>query len=239
MFGKAYIIVIALVGVVCFSSGSVAAQRVQQPREVIEAYRVCTEFQRLFAEDLDFDRAFEATFTKDPRRRREIAIAESELGHIAGLNQIDDATLIGIYKSQSQLLFPLLLLIDVESQIERAVLLPPNIDAIYDRVRVKVKDAQALRDYAAQLDRDVAEVRSHFNQLVTKYPSFALRVREFKKAFLQELKPPDEYVVKPLTAYSKGRVLGLKEEYYQIKEYSVIREGGEMKIVGLRFFSLF
>jgi hypothetical protein len=34
------------------------------------------------AEDLDFDRAFEATFTKSPTRRREIAIAEGEFGNI-------------------------------------------------------------------------------------------------------------------------------------------------------------
>lgn len=237
MIKTCFAICLLIVGGV--ASAHTQQKRVQQPREVIEAYRVCTEFQRLFAEDFDFGRAFEATFTKDPKRRREIAINESELGHIADLDQIDDATLIGIYKNQSQLLFPLLLLIDVESQIERAVLLPPNIDAIYDRARVKVKDAQGLRDYAAQLERDVADLRLHFNQLVTKYPTFALRVREFKRAFLQELKPPDEYVVKPLTAYSKGRVLGLNEEYYQIKEYSVIREGSEMKIVGMRFFSLF
>ena len=213
-------------------------QSVKQPREVIEAYRVCEEFQRLFAEDLDFDRAFEATFTKDPRRRRELAIAESELGHIADLDRIDDATLIGIYKNQSQLLFPLLILIDAKSHIARSVLLPPHIEAIYDRGRVKAKDAQGLRDYAEQLKRDVIDVRSHIDQLVTNYPAFALRVQEFKKAFLRELKPPD-HVLKPLTAYSKGKVLDLKEEYYQIKEYSVIREKGEMKIVGMRWFSLF
>src|SRR6185503_13459719 len=40
------------------------AQNVRQSREVIEAYRVCNEFQRLLAPDLDFDRAFEATFAK-------------------------------------------------------------------------------------------------------------------------------------------------------------------------------
>ena len=215
------------------------AQRVQQPRDVIEAYRVVTKFQRLFAEDLDFDRAFEATFTKDPRRRRELAIAESELGHIADLDRIDDATLIGIYKNQSQLLFPLLILIDAKSHIARSVLLPPHIEAIYDRGRVKAKDAQGLRDYAEQLKRDVIDVRSHIDQLVTNYPACALRVQEFKKAFLRELKPPDDYVLKPLTAYSRGKVLDLKEEYYQIKEYSVIRERGEMKIVGMRWFSLF
>jgi hypothetical protein len=57
-------------------------QRVRQPREVVEAYRVCQQFQELLAEDLDFDRAFEATFTKDAKRRREIAITEGEFGNI-------------------------------------------------------------------------------------------------------------------------------------------------------------
>jgi hypothetical protein len=40
-----------------------------------------------------------------------------------------------------------------------------------------------------------------------------------------------------LTAYSRGRVLGLKEQYYQIGDYAVIRENGQMRIVGIRFFS--
>jgi hypothetical protein len=43
--------------------------------------------------------------------------------------------------------------------------------------------------------------------------------------------------VKPLTAYSRGQVLGLKEEYYQIGDYAVIREEREMRIIGIRFFS--
>src|SRR4026209_2009801 len=87
------------------------AQRVKQPRPVIEAYRVCNRFQQLFAEDLDFDRAFEATFTKNPARRRALAIAEGEFGDL-DLTSIDDATLIGVYKNQVQLLFLTLLLID-------------------------------------------------------------------------------------------------------------------------------
>jgi hypothetical protein len=52
----------------------------------------------------------------------------------------------------------------------------------------------------------------------------------------KEITPPSQ-VVKPLTAYSHGQVLGLNEEYYQIGDYAVIREGREMKIVGIRFFS--
>ena len=37
---------------------------VKQPPEVVEAYRVCNEFQQMLAENFDFERAFEATFTK-------------------------------------------------------------------------------------------------------------------------------------------------------------------------------
>jgi len=43
--------------------------------------------------------------------------------------------------------------------------------------------------------------------------------------------------VEPLTSYSKGRVLGPDEKYYQIGDYAVIREGKQMKIIGIRFFS--
>jgi hypothetical protein len=40
-----------------------------------------------------------------------------------------------------------------------------------------------------------------------------------------------------LTAYSRGMVLGLKEQYYQIGDYAVIREDAQMRIIGIRFFS--
>src|ERR1044072_6114706 len=83
------------------------AQRVRQPREVVEAYRVCQQFQGLMAEDLDFDRAFEATFTKDAKRRREIAITEGEFGDI-DLSSIDDATLIDAFKARMQMFYLML-----------------------------------------------------------------------------------------------------------------------------------
>src|SRR5574338_1026410 len=103
-------------------------QTVKQPRDVVEAYRVCAEFQRVFADDLDFDRAFEATFTKDPKRRREIAIVESELGDV-DLTQVDDATLLSVYKDQNQLFFLMLPLIDAKDELDRAILFPTQIEA--------------------------------------------------------------------------------------------------------------
>ena len=56
---------------------------------------------------------------------------------------------------------------------------------------------------------------------------------------LELLKTPKLPVskVEQLTPYSKGHVLGPDEKYYQIGDYAVIREGGQMKIIGIRFFS--
>src|SRR5215216_4246624 len=87
--------------------GPATAQRVRQPREVIEAHRVCQRYQTLMAENLDFDQAFEATFTKDASRRREIAITEGEFGDL-DLAKIDDATLIKAFKARMQILYLML-----------------------------------------------------------------------------------------------------------------------------------
>lgn len=217
--------------------GQSASKHVKQPREVVEAYRVCSEFQRLFAEDLDFGRAFEATFTKDPTRRRAMAIAESELGSEVDFTQVNDATLISIYKDQVQLLYLLVLMAGTADEIGRSAILPPSIEAVFDRVRARPQNASDVQLYAAQLRRDAIDVRAHLDQLVARYPPFAFVVKKFKENLTKELKPPDSYIVKPLTSYSKGRVLDFKEEYYQIDDYAVIRENGEMRIIGIRFFS--
>ncbi|HEX6047164.1 MAG TPA: hypothetical protein VFZ22_21930 [Pyrinomonadaceae bacterium] len=206
----------------------------KQPRDVVEAYRVCAEFQRVFADDLDFDRAFEATFTKDPKRRREIAIAESELGDV-DLTQVDDATLLSVYKDQNQLFFLMLPLIDAKDELDRAILFPTQIEAIFERL--KSKDNKNLSAYAEQLHRDVTDFRAHLNDLAAKYPRVAEGIHKYKQSLSGKLEPPTSYVVKPLTAYSKGRVLALNEKYYQIESYAVIREGAEMRIIGIRFFS--
>lgn len=206
-------------------------QRVKQPREVVEAYQVVTEFRRLFAEDLDFERAFEATFTKDPARRRAIAIAECEFGNVA-VEGIDDTTLIHIYKAQMQRFFLMWPLLDPKDAVEHALFFPPEIKQIFDRK--KPNAPEQLQSYAAQLTRDEEQLRSHVNQLAIVHPAFANRLREIKEAlFLKKLEPPAE-IVKPLTSYSRGRVLDPKEQYYQIDDYAVIREGGQMKIIGIR-----
>lgn len=208
---------------------------VKQPADVVEAYEVCREFQRVFGEDLDFDRAYEATFTKDPARRRAIARAEIEVEDV-DLSQIDDATLIGIYKDETQLFWLLLTLIDPDGPVGESELSPPDIDNIYDRFRVRPKTAQELKEFAAQLKQDVITVRAHLNQLAAKHVSVAQRVRDMKKG-LSDLKLPDKYVVEPLTSYRNSNVLSAQEKYYQIGNYEVVRENGEMKIIAIRFFT--
>src|SRR5690242_4572589 len=94
--------------------GTATAQRVRQPREVIDAYRTCQRFQALMAENLDFDRAFEATFTRNASRRREIAITEGEFGDI-DLAKVDDATLIEAFKARMQILYLMLPLASPDS----------------------------------------------------------------------------------------------------------------------------
>ena len=203
------------------------AQRVKQPREVVEAYRVCRQFQQLMAADLDFDRAFEATFTKDPARRRAIALAEGEFGN-ADLSKVDDATLITAYKNQTQILFYTLLLIDPDKRDDS---LPERVDEIYSRGRPNTTDEFLL--FTETLKEDVVVLRTYLQQ----DPAAAERMRLFKIGLAKSLPVPKNYVVRPLTYYSKGRVLAAKEPYYQIDSYSVIREGSEMKIIGIRFFN--
>ena len=215
------------------SAQNVFSQRVRQPREVVEAYRVCQQFQRLMAENLDFDRAFEATFTKSPARRREIAITEGEFGSV-DYSHVDNATLIDAFKSRMQIFYLTLPLASPNNKEEEDLFFPPGMKAIFERKPPQA--AQEFPAFAVQLKRDAAEFRAHLNQLATQYPRVAERIREFKNDLSKKIELP-QHKVKPLTAYSKGRVLGLHEEYYQIGDYAVIREAGHMRIIGIRFFS--
>jgi len=224
--------VIAFVCAVSVLSQS-KSKTIRQPKEVIDAYRVCERFQTILAEDLDFDRAYEATFTKSVSRRREIAITEGEFGG-ADLSTVDDATLINAFKGRMQILYLMLPLASPETEEVEAVFFPSKIKTIFERK--PPEQADQFPSYALQLKQDAAEFRAHLNQLTERYPSVAERVRKFK-ADLSKTSAPPNHVVKPLTAYSRGKVLGLKEEYYQIGDYAVIREGSELRIIGIRFFS--
>jgi len=205
----------------------------RQRKDVIDAIRVCNQFQTLLAENLDFDRAFEATFARNPARRREIALTEGEFDrdNLAG---VDTAMLVDAFKSRMQQLFLMMPLFSPNSGEEEATFFPPKLKEALKRQPPEA--ASEFASYAAQLKRDVADFRTHLDQLAQRNPNVAGRIREFKSGLEKKIEPPAQ-PVKPLTAYSRGRVLGLKEQYYQIGDYAVIRENGQMRIVGIRFFS--
>jgi hypothetical protein len=211
--------------------GQSSAKPVQQPPEVVEAYRMCNEFQRLLADDLDFDRAFEATFTKDPAKRRAIAIAEGEFGDV-DISNVDDATLLGIYKTQAQFIILLVPMVPASGD-NKPIVFPPKIEEMFKRP----KQPQTLQTYLAQLKQDLAVFRAHFDKLAASNDLVAEKIRDLKKGLKETVTPPN-HVVKPLTAYSHGHVLPLDAEYYQIGNYSVIREAGQMKLIRFRLFDI-
>ena len=216
-----------------FLFGPATAQRVRQSREVIDAYRVCQRYQTLLAEDLNFDHAFEATFTKDTKRRREIAVAEGEFGDL-DLAKVDDATLLEAFKARMQILYLMLPLASPDSNEEEALFFPMQIKTIFERKPPPTPEEFA--GYVQQLQRDAVAFRAHLNQLANRYPRVAERIRKFKIELSMPAKLPASKV-EPLTSYSKGHVLEPNEKYYQIGDYAVIREGMQMRIIGIRFFS--
>ncbi|HKV34916.1 MAG TPA: hypothetical protein VJP89_11355, partial [Pyrinomonadaceae bacterium] len=94
---------------------------------------------------------------------------------------------------------------------------------------------EEFRSHVDMLKQDIAELRTY----LANDPAAVQRMRDFKTMLSKPIEVPKNYVVKPTTYYSRGRVLSDKEEYYQIEDYAVIREGSEMRIIGIRFFSLF
>jgi hypothetical protein len=129
-----------------------------------------------------------------------------------------------------QMVFYTLLLIDPDKSDAS---LPDRIKEIHSRGRPNTPED--FRLFTEILKDDVLELRRYLD----RDPAAAERMRSFKRALAKPLVMPKNSIVKPLTSYSRGRVLRQKEEYYQIGAYSVIREGSEMKIIGARFFSWF
>lgn len=148
------------------------------------------------------------------------------------VTNVDDATLISAYKSHMQIGFLMFLVIDPDGKK-----FPPELESVFNRDFPS--STAEVPAYAQQLKQGAAKLRAYIAELSARDPSFAERVREFKTSFSKPLKVPTHYIVKPLTAYSRGKILGVKEEFYQIDSYYVTREGSEMKIIGFRFFTYF
>jgi hypothetical protein len=216
------------------TSGLPHQHRVKQRPEVVEAYRVCQSFQRLLGQNLDFPLAYEATFTKNKARRRAIAIADGEFGEQDSAS-IDDALLIKAYKLRMQI-FYLTIILAGPGDEEASLFFPPGIKEILQREAPH--DPREFPAYVSRLERDAASYRSHLERLATNYPSVAERIRTFKTESLSaSFEPPAEYKVEPLRGYYRSGVLGQDEPYYEINGYIVARERGEMRIVGIRFFT--
>ena len=205
-----------------------SAKSVKQPPQVIEAYRVIQRFQEILARDLDFDPAFEATFSKNQSRRREIAIAEGEFSDVDG---VDTPTLVSAFKSRMQIIYLLLPLLVAEKKD-----FPPEMEEILDRKPPKTP--QEFNSYASQLKRDATNFRAFVEKLARERPEIDKEIRKFKEDLLKKSEPPTTYLIKPLTAYSKGQVLAVNEPYYRIDGFALIRENGEMRIIGIRLFNL-
>ncbi len=228
-----FIIVISVI----YSGGTHAqspAKTVKQPAEVIEAYRVCEQFQRILSERLDFSAAYEATFITNAARRRALAIKEGEFNG-ADFTRVDDTTLINAYKSRMQLLYLTFPLMSPSDEEERRFF-PPQMKEIFDRKAPN--RSEEFGAFAAQLDQDARNFRAHLEKLASTYPEVAERVRKFKSDLVTgDFHPPKTSVVKPLTFSGGGDVLSNGESYYQIEGYTVVRENGRMKIAGIRLLT--
>ena len=216
------------------SLGQQQARPVKQPAAVIKAYRVCEEFQKTLSQNLDFNAAFEATFTSNKARQRAIAIKDGEFGDI-DFATVDDQALINAYKSRMQIVY-LMLPLASPSDEEEAIFFPPNIKAIF--TRKGPGSPQEFASFASELERDARDFRSHLDNLKAKYPSVDDRIRKFKSELVSgDFRPPQSTLVKPLKYDGGGQILTKGESYYQIEGYTVVREGGQMRIAGIKFFT--
>ena len=231
--------IVSCVLLVCgspLSAGSLLLeQSVEQPPEVIEAYRVCQTFERIMGQDLNFDKAFEATFIASKVRRRAIAIAAGEFGDL-DFAKIDDESLIKAYKLRTQL-FYLMLPLAGPSAKEEPVFFPPEIKSILERKAPT--DARQFTAYVSQLERDVNRFRAHLDRLAAGDPAVAERITKFKsEALATRIEPPLFRIVEPIPDQKKDGVgISPVTYHYEINNYLVAKEQGKMRIVGIRFFS--
>jgi hypothetical protein len=218
----------------CALAVSVKAQMKQRP-DVIEAYRVLRQYRQLLAENFDFERAFEVTFTRDKARQRAIAEGEGEFGSEEDLREVSDELLIKAYKKRMQI-FYLILALTGAGKIDSVIPMPPEIDRISKRE--SPKNAREFSAFVSQLEKDAAFLHSFIERSSKENPMFAESIRRFKsEIFPEKFEPPPDYIVKPARGYSRNTVLKSTENYYEINGYSLIKEQGKIKIIGIRFFT--
>ena len=234
LFHQVVIVILTTPALFTISIRQQGARPVKQTEEVVQAYRVCEQFQKVLSHNLDFNAAFEATFTKNKTRQRAIAIKDGEFGDLEYAN-VEDQTLINAYKARMQLLY-LMFPLASPGDNEEAIFFPPHIKAMFTR---KGPDTAAeFAAFASQVDKDTKDFRSHLDNLAAKYPSVAERIRKFKSDLVTgDFLPPKSRVVEAMKYDGGGTVLSKDESYYQIEGYTVVREGGEMKIAGIKFFT--
>ena len=234
LFRQVVIVMLVTPALFAIPTGQQGARPVKQSAEVVQAYRVCEQFQKVLSQNLDFNAAFEATFTKNKTRQRAIAIKDGEFGNI-DFASIQDQTLINAYKARMQLLY-LMFPLASPGDNEQTLFFPPHIKAMFTR---KGPDTTAeFAAFASQIDRDTKDFRLHLDNLAARYPSVAERIRKFKSDLISgDFGPPKLSIVEPMKYDGGGTVLTKNESYYQIEGYTVVPEGGELKIVGIKFFT--
>jgi len=230
-----------VLGALCLSvalawnSGGVSnPRRMEQSPEVLEAYRLCNTFQRVMAEDLDFDRAYEATFPKGRTLRRAIAIAEGEFG-LEDYSSVDDELLIRAYKLRMQI-FYLLLPLAGPSDEEEKLFFPPKMRELLER-RPPAEPVE-FPAFVRQLEKDATVFRNHVRRLSANNHSVVDRINQFKSVELSaNLTPPADHIVESGLGYYRTAVLGSDVPYYQIGCFVVALENGQMRIFDIKFFT--
>lgn len=217
------------------ANGFQVSRQIKQSPEVIEAYDVCRRFQELLGENLDFSNAYEAAFTKDKARRRAIAIIEGELGS-GDFKGVSDELLVEAYKQRMQIFYLMAALAAAKDKAPVPVF-PDKFEEMLKRA-APPPDAKSFPKFVSQLKKDTQAFRAHFDDLVARYPALAEEVQKFKTGLLAgKFEPPATYEVLPMRGYYRSQVLKGDEHYYAIDGYSLIKEHGHMKIIGIRFFT--
>ncbi|PWT92117.1 MAG: hypothetical protein C5B55_06970, partial [Blastocatellia bacterium] len=174
------------------------------------------------------------TFVTNKARQRAVAIKDGEFdgSDFAG---VEDDALINAYKSRMELIYLMFPLAGPSDEEER-LFFPPDIKAMFNRKAPTTP--QEFPSFTTQLERDAKGFRVHLDNLAAKYPSVAERVRKFKSDLVTgDFGPPKTSRVEPIKYSGGGGVLSEGESYYQIEGYTVVRENGQMRIAGIRFFT--